>query len=186
MQPVMLRFAVRIASAAAFAVAIAGTVRLSAAQAAASAPGPAHLIRVNRCDPQRTVGSAVVYGGYGPAYYPAGPFYWRDPYGFRYAQPAIVSDNGTLYLDYVNVAHDVMKTIDFGLVANGRLVAEVRDVGTFSPGAEIKHSFGLSPNVFPLQTGLPRCVPLHIVYADGSTWRNPRLPALQHALYGGH
>ncbi len=76
-----------------------------------------------------------------------------------------------------------MTEIEFGLVANGRLVAEVRDVGTFSPGAEIKHKFGLNPNVFPLQTSFAKCVPLHIKFADGTKWRNPNLPALQRSIY---
>ena len=74
----------------------------------------------------------------------------------------------------------VMTDIEFGLVANGRLVAEVRDVGTFSPGAEIKHQFGLNPNVFPLQTALSRCVPLRIIFADGTTWKNGHLPKRHH------
>ena len=63
-------------------------------------------------------------------------------------------------------------------------MAEVRDVGTFSPGAEIKHKFGISTNVFPLQTGLPQCVPLGIQFEDGTKWRNPALPAHNPQLYG--
>jgi len=43
--------------------------------------------------------------------------------------------------------------------------------------------FGLSPNVFPLGTGLARCIPLHIRFADGTTWKNPHLPALQRSIY---
>ena len=56
--------------------------------------------------------------------------------------------------------------IEFGLVARGTLIAEVRDVGKFSPNIEIKHSFGLSPNVFPIGTGLPQCVALRVTYAN--------------------
>jgi hypothetical protein len=63
------------------------------------------------------------------------------------------------------------------------LVAEVRDVGTFSHGAEIKHTFGLSPNVFPISTGLPECVPLRITYENGKVWHNPRLPHANPGLY---
>jgi hypothetical protein len=142
-----------------------------------------HLVRVTTCDPQRSVGSPV-YGGFSPAFYPRSPYYWTDPYGFRFSQPALLPTSGTLFLDYTNVTTRVMKLIDFGLIANGRLVAEVRDAGTFSPNIEIKHRFGLNPNVFPLQTGLPRCVALRITYADGTIWRNPRLPALRRELYG--
>ncbi len=76
-----------------------------------------------------------------------------------------------------------MHEIQFGLIANGILRAEVRDVGTFSPGAEIKHSFGISANVFPIQTGLPQCIPLHIQFADGAKWRNPHLPPKNQKIY---
>jgi hypothetical protein len=176
---------------AASAAAIAAFIPLSSqvpilAQSAISEPSPAHVVRVNRCDPQRTVSTSTTYAGYSRAYYPGRAYVWNDPYGHRYNQAAIVSTNGTLYLDYMNVTHEVMKTIEFGLVANGHLVAQVRDVGTFSPGAEIKHQFGLNENVFPLQTALARCVALRITYAGGASWRNPHLPAIQHAIYGEH
>jgi len=147
------------------------------------------LIAVNRCDPQRRLSTAPVYGGFAPAFYPFGPaYYWRDPYGFNYYQPPVAVDqNGTLYLDYVNVTPHVMGTIDFGLIAHGRLVAEVRDVGTFSPHVEIKHQFGLDPNVFPLRTALARCVPLHIAFKDGTPpWTNPNLPAIERGIYRHH
>lgn len=142
------------------------------------------VVHVNRCDPQLTTVTSPAYVGFRPGFYPGGPYFWPDVYGYRYAQPALVSSNGVLYLDYVNVTSKVMSSIEFGLVANGRLVAEVRDVGKFSPNAEIKHQFGLSPNVFPLQTGLPRCLALRITFEDGTKWRNPHLPALRRALYG--
>ncbi len=135
-------------------------------------------IHVSTCDPQ--LNAAPMYG---PAFYPANPWYWRDVYGYRYYQPPIANATASLGIDYTNITNAVMKQIEFGLVANGRLVAEVRDVGTFSPGAEIKHSFGLSPNVFPLQTALPHCVPLRIEFADGTEWKNPHLPALRRSMY---
>jgi hypothetical protein len=139
----------------------------------------AKVVSVNRCDPQLNA-PAAGYVGFAPGRY---PYAWGDVYGYRYYQPPLAPQNGTLYLDYKNVTKQVMSTIEFGLVANGRLVAEVRDVGTFSPEAEIKHSFGLSPNVFPLQTGLPQCVPMRITFANGAKWKNPHLPALQRSIY---
>ena len=135
-------------------------------------------LHISRCDPAR---NAQVH--YAPAFYPVGPYYWNDIYGVRYYQPPFRTSDPTLNIDYSNATSSVMSRIEFGLLANGRLVAEVRDVGTFSPGAEIKHSFGLSRNVFPLRTGLPRCIPLRITFADGTVWRNPRLPALRRQLY---
>ena len=118
----------------------------------------------------------MVSGGWVPAYYPPAPYYWPSVYGYRYYQPPVRTQNPTLAIDYSNATDKVMKQIEFGLIAGGRLVAEVKDVGTFSPGAEIKHEFGLSPNVFPLQTSMTRCVPLRITFEDGTKWRNPRLP----------
>jgi len=141
------------------------------------------LIKVSMCDPKRYVAEPA-YVGFSPGYYPFAPYYWTDPYGFRYRQFPPTPASATLSIDYVNVTTNVMKTIDFGLIARGQLVAEVRDVGTFSPNAEIKHQFGLSPNVFPLRTALAQCVPLHIIYADGTTWTNPRLPKMRREIYG--
>jgi uncharacterized membrane protein len=145
-------------------------------------------VNVSRCDAEHNPGSpgGYSYAGYSPGFYPyAGrPYGWRDPYGGMYYQPPI-SPSGTLFIDYHNATPNTMKSIVFGLVANGRLVAEVKDVGTFSSGAEIRHKFGLSPNVFPLQTGLPICAPLYIEYENGTTWKNPRLPAAPpHSAYG--
>lgn len=145
----------------------------------------AAVLHVNRCDPQ--LNPPVMTGpyvGFGPGYYPGGRYYWNDVYGYRYNQAPMLPANGTLFLDFKNITHKVMSTIEFGLVANGHLVAEVRDVGKFSPNVEIKHEFGLSPNVFPIQTGLPQCPALRITFADGTKWVNPRLPGLEHALYG--
>jgi hypothetical protein len=47
----------------------------------------------------------------------------------------------------------------------------------------IDHAFGLDPALFPLSPATVRCVPLFIKYADGSTWRNPRLPAMRRQMY---
>jgi hypothetical protein len=160
------------------------SIALVAALAAAlplAASAQPHPIQVNGCNPQR---NASYGAGWRPAYYPYGTPYWgwASVYGPTYYQYP-VARNGTLGIDYMNVTSRVMKTIEFGLVARGQLVAEVRDVGTFSPGAEIKHEFGLNPNVFPLQTSLARCVPLRIMFADGTKWRNPHLPAMQRSIW---
>ncbi len=156
---------------------------LSPERAAAQTSAP---VKVNKCLPMGPK-TTVHYSGYTPAYYPAGPYYWRDPYGYRYRQYPVSASahtsNPTLDIDYVNVTQSALAQIEFGLVAKGVLVAEVRDVGTFSPGAEIKHSFGLSPNVFPLGTGLSQCVPLHATYKNGTTWENPHLPNPNHSIY---
>ncbi|MBV8148371.1 MAG: hypothetical protein JO092_04705 [Candidatus Eremiobacteraeota bacterium] len=142
-----------------------------------------HPVTVTNCNPQRNHYMAT---GYAPAYYPVGYRYWGWPAvypGYSYYQYPVQGEP-TLSIDYSNATNMVMKDIEFGLVAHRNLVAEVRDVGTFSPGAEIKHSFGLSPNVFPLGTSLVECVPLRITFADGSKWKNPHLPRLNRSIYG--
>jgi hypothetical protein len=145
-----------------------------------------HPIQVNACNPQRNV--SYNYAGYTPAFYPYGYGYgrywgWPSVYGPTYYQYPVENDP-TLGIDYVNVTNVVMHQIEFGLIVRGALVAEVKDVGTFSPGAEIKHKFGLNPNVFPLQTSYAKCVPLKITFADGSHWKNPHLPQYKATMYG--
>jgi len=74
-----------------------------------------------------------------------------------------------------------MTAIEFGLLSNELLSGEVRDTGTFSPGAEIKHKLGLT--LHAILPGSSRCVPLKITFADGTKWRNPRLPQRGKELY---
>ena len=143
-------------------------------QAAPHAPSP---IRVTHCNP-----SLNQQVGYTPGFYPAGPYYWNDVYGRGFVQPTY-TNNPTLAIHYVNITTKVIKSVEFGLVARGALVAEVRDVGTFSPGADIKHRFGISQNVFPIGTGLPQCLPLRVTFEDGTKWRSSHLPALSQSLY---
>jgi hypothetical protein len=146
----------------------------------------AHPIQVNTCNPQRNV--TYNWSGYTPGFYPGtvygGYWGWPSVYGSMYYQPPSAQENPELGIDYKNVTSVVMKQIEFGLIVHGLLVAEVKDVGTFSPGAEIKHKFGLNSNVFPIQTSYAKCVPLKITFEDGSKWKNPHLPAYRASMYG--
>lgn len=83
--------------------------------------------------------------------------------------------NASLTIDYVNGSAKAIKDVDFGLMARGHWVAEVRDEGTFSPGARVNHTLELS--VVPLGTAVATCIPLQVIYQDGTTWANPNLPA---------
>jgi hypothetical protein len=140
-----------------------------------------HPVKVSTCNPQRNV---YMSGGFAPGYWPGGPYWgWPSVYGYNYYSYP-VQGNPTLSINYMNATDIVMKDIEFGLIVHGNLVAEVRDVGTFSPNAEIKHEFGLNPNVFPIQTSFAQCVPLKITFVDGSKWKNPHLPALRQSIYG--
>ena len=136
--------------------------------------GGSQVVHVSTCEPHRNQVTA-----YTPGFYPTSPYYWPNVYGVNYYQPPLRSSNPALLVDYTNVSAKPIKEIEFGLVARGTLVAEVKDVGTFSTGALIQHEFGLSPNVFPIGTGLAQCVPLKIKFQDGTKWRSPRLPALR-------
>jgi hypothetical protein len=135
-------------------------------------------------------GRTMVTGGGGrfvPGFFPrSGPYVWRDPFGRMYRQwptPARVSTTDpALYVDYVNSASDPLEVVVIGLVTNGNLIAEVRDVGSFTQGATISRSFGLNPVILPL-TGLPQCVPLQAKFKNGTVWTHPHLPALSPRLY---
>jgi len=161
----------------------------SAATAAKPVPTASQLINVSACNPKLNI--MQTGGGYlaGPGYndyvngwgYRGG--YWPDAYGVSYYQAPVTTADPQLGIHYKNISHKTMSSIEFGLVVNSVLRAEVKDVGTFSPGAEIKHKFGLNPNVFPIQSALPQCIPLRITFADGTHWRNPALPPKNHKIY---
>lgn len=128
-----------------------------------------------------TFGPAWSYGYYPPY----GPYNWWSVYGYRYYEPPVTTTAPELGIDFTNMSSKEIHVVEFGLVTNGNLVAEVRDVGKFSPGIEIRHRFGISENVFPIQTALPLCVPLRITFADGEVWTSPHLPKLRAKLEPG-
>ncbi|HZZ65172.1 MAG TPA: hypothetical protein VFE17_06725 [Candidatus Baltobacteraceae bacterium] len=151
--------------------------------AAAQAPAPV-VTPINVLSCQVFPPNVVVDPAFVPGYFPAAPPYtWTDIYGYPYVEVPLSTTDGTLAIDFMNVAPIAAKTVEFGLIARGRLVAETRDVGTFSPNVEIKHKYGLDPNVFPLGTALPVCTPLRVTFADNTKWINPHLPALVRSLY---
>jgi hypothetical protein len=134
-------------------------------------------VTVTKCEPDEGASHVV---GFSPGYTPSatGPYFWRDPWGYRYHQyehPHTSPTGPILNVDFVNTTASPLKVVEFALVARGSVVAEVRDVGTFSPGAEIKHSFDLNPDVFPVE-GSPECVPLRATHQNGKVWTNPHLP----------
>uniref|UniRef100_E6Q211 Uncharacterized protein n=1 Tax=mine drainage metagenome TaxID=410659 RepID=E6Q211_9ZZZZ len=138
-----------------------------------------HPIRIATCRPE-AVGSAM--WSYSDGFYPSYPYYWSDNFGGMFYQPP-TRTYPLLSIAYVNQTHRVMKKIEFGLLARGRIVAEVRDLGTFTPGALIRHQFGLSRNVLPLGTSFSKCVPLRIAFKNGTTWKNPHLKQLRRSIF---
>lgn len=149
-------------------VSVGTAVPLAAHAATASVP-----VRVAKCEPRAHPFDPA--SGYSTAYYrTAGPYSWYDVYGHPFQQPHVTRATPILAIDYTNVTSKPIKQIDFGLVSGGKLVTEVRDVGTFAPGSEIKHEFGITEEA--LASGASQCVPLRSTFADGTTWKNPELP----------
>jgi hypothetical protein len=95
-------------------------------------------------------------------------------YGDGYYQPVPGSNGPVMLITFTNITNKPMTMVEFGLLSNEILSGEARDTGTFSPGAEIKSKLGISLKA--ILPGSTRCVPLKITFADGTTWRNPRLP----------
>ena len=115
-------------------------------------PGP---IRVHACVPQSSVAPQSIHG----------------LYGRTYVQPGMPT---SVMVHYTNDGELAAKTIEFGLVVDGRIRSELRDVGSFARGAEIRHSLGVNRDV-ALGTAV-HCLPLRVVYSDGSIWKNPAPP----------
>ena len=106
---------------------------------------------------------------------PGGENSGSDVYGHPFQRPPNVTrETPVLAISYTNQTQKPIKQIDFALVSNGTLVEEVRDVGTFAPGVQIKHEFGLKS----LPSGTSKCIPLQASFADGTTWKNPKLPKM--------
>jgi hypothetical protein len=162
------------------------SVLLSMGTAPAVAVLAGSPVTINHCEV--VSGQTTISGGpFVPGFFPrTGPYRWRDPWGRMYRQwPTPVRVNTTnpaLNVEYVNTTPDPMEVVILGLVTNGNLIAEVRDVGTFSQGAGIRRSFGLNPVILPL-TGLPQCVPLQATFKNGTVWTSPHLPALNPRIY---
>jgi hypothetical protein len=149
---------------------------------APAAPPASSLIHVSSCTAALNLNqTGGGYVGYAPGFYRGG--YWGDAWGANYYSPPMTTTSPQMAVDWMNISPKVMKEVQFGLIANGILKAEAKDVGTFTTNAEIKHKYGIPASTFPIGTGLPQCVPLHITFADGTKWRNPKLPPKNQNIY---
>lgn len=148
----------------ALSLAAAATFAWTAAGAQTLRQTPGSRIAVSQCNPHRhTAGSA------------AHP--WIDPYGIYHTDARFPYEVGFLGITYANQSRMTAKEVDFGLVARNSLIAVVKDVGTFSPGAKIDHEFSVDPEIFPIGTAFPQCAVLRVKYGDGREWRNPNPPS---------
>lgn len=80
-------------------------------------------------------------------------------------------------IDFFNAANNAIISVEFGLVADGKLLAVIRDTGSFAPNARVMHAYGIDAAAVPPGAAQAQCVPLRVRYADGTTWMNPNLPA---------
>lgn len=78
-----------------------------------------------------------------------------------------------LGIEYVNTGSRVAKSIEFAVSSSDTYFA-VRDVGTFSPGALIKHTFqetigqgAILPWILPPYV---HCAATRVEYSDGTVW----------------
>ncbi len=145
--------------------------------------GPS-LVKIDVCDAAGPGAPHVNYQPFMTSAYTGGT--WNDMYNTQYYQPSVSNNAGSLAIEYQNISNKTMKVIEFGLMADNILLAEVRDTGTFTHGATIKHKFGVSPNIFPLGTGKPACVVTYVEFANGTKWTNPHLPPSDKTLYEKH
>jgi hypothetical protein len=97
---------------------------------------------------------------------------WTDIFGDNLAQPPMPPN---LMVSFENTSTKPIKSVQFGLVRNGNVVAMARDVGMFDSNAVIMHSYALPIGSLHGDTS-GTCIPLRIEYADGTTWTNPNLP----------
>jgi hypothetical protein len=143
-------------------------VLITAGQARSAVLHYGYPIRVASCDPR-------------PSYYDPGFYPHYYPYGYYgYGGPAMLA------IEYANTTSTPARVVEFGLVAHKELLAEVRDVGTFSPNITIKHEFEVSPNIFPIGTAFAQCVALFVEFQDGTHWQNPHLHQLRRSMYPGY
>ncbi|MBV8074590.1 MAG: hypothetical protein JO140_04095 [Candidatus Eremiobacteraeota bacterium] len=142
-----------------------------------SGPKPLAVAHCQPWPPGFSVSPAFVTGYYPPD----GHFTWRDVYGQTYHQPPLHTPGPSLAVHFENVSAMALTEIEWGLVRKGKLIAEARDMGTFSPG-EFRRRYGLNPAVFPINA-IPHCIALHAQWKNGTTWTNPNLPPKEAPLF---
>lgn len=99
---------------------------------------------------------------------------YMGPFTKMVLQPALPP---MAMIDFFNASDRPISAVEFGLVADGKLVAIVRDMGSFAPKARIMHAYGIADAAVPPAKAMTECVPLRVRYADGTTWMNPSMPA---------
>jgi hypothetical protein len=141
-----------------FRVALAALAAIAFAGGSAGAAQPAGLVAIEGCSASK--GTA--------------PMSFMNNFGVHVEQPGLPP---MLMIAFTDVSTKPLASIDFGLLSNDKLVAVVRDVGSFAPNAVVMHAFGVEPGAVPPANASVSCVALMAKYADGSTWINPQMPS---------
>jgi hypothetical protein len=74
----------------------------------------------------------------------------------------------TTEINFHNTSGQVITSVQFLLVRNGRESERITDAGKFTPGTSIDHTFTLAS-----ETPVDRIVPVAVTFADGSRWEAP-------------
>lgn len=80
---------------------------------------------------------------------------------------------GGTQIDYINNGSKTAKHITFGVGyrnSESRFYRKVTDDGSFEPGSEIKHHFGLYNDVTYGGKQTTSCSALSVKWSDGTTW----------------
>jgi hypothetical protein len=79
-----------------------------------------------------------------------------------------------LRIGFSNTASTTAVEVDFSVIGTAGMIRTVKDVGKFEAGTPISHVFALPDGTSPLGLASARCVVTKVVYADGTTWVNPK------------
>jgi hypothetical protein len=100
--------------------------------------------------------------------------------GDKTTTTTIRGSESTHYMNitFVDQAPVAATAVAFSLVADGKRLQRFEKQGTFSPAVPIAATFGADANIFPIPSMHPQCRVDEVQFADGTTWKNPAVPAL--------
>ena len=115
------------------------------------------LVKVLTC---MATNEARVVAANTPPAWPVSPYYNYWDNGSLYYNPTVFAPKPLLSIAFINQSARAIEEVQFGVFSGDTLLAKVRDLGHFAPGATIRHDLPLSGYVFPLPSGEIRCVAL--------------------------
>jgi hypothetical protein len=107
----------------------------------------------------------------------AGTYPYWNPYFYRPLARSVPETDG-IRISYVNRSNQVADRVAFIVDYRGQ-VDRIVDVGTFSPGAVINHTFGNFSGYAYLGPRPNVCRVAAVRFRNGAIWRSPRRQAMQ-------